>query len=337
MNNAVTTNEKNPFTGAGYDKSTSQGRMLRIADFMKHPNITTSIQNVIPNNERSKAFVASVLNEIRKSSTDSDKDLTVCTPDSIVNCCIDAANMGLAIDGRQHAHLIKRGANATLQIGYRGYLDRLGKHLKGFVPVVECVYKADAIIVGRKGDQAICEHTPANPFGTQNDTDVVGAYAYLSWMTGNKRVSVVTTIDRATINKIMAVAKTKSIWNAWFTEKVKVAVIRRACKMHFSALTDDLDRADNDNFDLALERDTSEETKGIAKRIGEGLSETVSAEEPRTVEPEVMPADGQTFTGSTVSDPENFEPDASMGGEVFDDPEFLEEVRQRELREGSQQ
>lgn len=217
---------------------------------------------------RGKEYAVSVLAEIKKSEG-SKNDLTRCTPDSIVFAMRDAAKLRLAIDGRQHVHLIKYGNQAVLQIGYRGYLSRLQEALPGFSAQVECVYKGDAIKVSRSGFLELVHHERGDPFGERSDADVIGVYAQLSYDAGSERVSHVVTMNRAEIDKIRACAKDQSFWNKWFTEKAKVACVRRAAKMHFSAVTHDLDAADNDNFDQAQNGAAAEKAANINERLAE--------------------------------------------------------------------
>ncbi len=76
-------------------------------------------------------------------------------------------------------------------------------------------------------------------------------------------------MNRAEIEKIKGCAKDKSFWDKWFTEKAKVACLRRACKMHFAAVTHDLDAADNDNFDQtsAAKEAAAEKADSINERL----------------------------------------------------------------------
>ena len=67
-------------------------------------------------------FASSVLAEVKKSEGAQYGDLTKCTPGSICQAMIDAANFRIAIDGRKLAHLESRwdsnlkGNVASLQI-----------------------------------------------------------------------------------------------------------------------------------------------------------------------------------------------------------------------------
>lgn len=224
--------------------------------------------------DRAKPYVASVLNEIRRSACDSKKDLTVCTPESIFIAVRDAAKLRLEIDGRQHAHLVKRGNKAILQIGYRGYLARLQDKLPGFTAHVECVYKGDEITVVQEGSRATVTHRQGDPFGARKDDDIIGVYAVIAYDAGTERVSYVTTMNRAEILKVQASAEMMAIWKAWFSEKAKVACIRRACKMHFSAITHDLDQADNANFELDIAAGR-EKAESINSRLSEEITDII--------------------------------------------------------------
>lgn len=269
----VSTRTKNPFTGEGYSLGSVVGRTARLRDYINHPDVIKNLRDVLTDEDDAKRFIASVFNEIRKSTSDTKKDLTNADPMSLVNTMVDAATLKLALDGRQHAHIVVRGGKAQLQIGYRGYLARLSEKLSGFAPTVACVYKGDEFKSGRKGSMAWFEHTNSDPFqeNGKRDDDIIGAYAYLEWVgSDGQRVSVLETIDRKVINKIMGKAQSKAIWDEWFSEKVKVAAVRRACKMHFAAVTHDLDEKDNEHFDLRREAVT-EHTASLGQRIGEGM------------------------------------------------------------------
>jgi phage RecT family recombinase len=215
---------------------------------------TVKSLNRILGSERGKGYAESVLAEIKKSEGGKN-DLTKCNYESVIFCMRDAAKLRLGIDGRQHAHLIarwnkeKKEHECCLQIGYRGYLARLQESLPGFSAQVECVYKGEKCAIRRNGFLELVEHERLDAFGDRKDADIVGVYAQLSYDAGTERVSHVVAMNRAEIDKIRGKAQNDSFWSSWFSEKAKVACIRRACKMHFSAVTHDLDAADNDNYD----------------------------------------------------------------------------------------
>lgn len=217
---------------------------------------TVKSLNRILGNRSGIEYALSVYAEIAKSQG-TKNDLTKCTTDSTIMCMRSAAALRLSIDARQHIHLIARWskeASATvccLQIGFRGYLARLQEMLPGFSAQVECVYKGESVSVKRDGFIETISHERLDPFGQRNDADIIGVYAQISYDAGTARVSHVVTMNRVEIDKIRDIAKDQTFWNKWFAEKAKVACLRRACKLHFAAVTHDLDAADNDNYDQA--------------------------------------------------------------------------------------
>ncbi|WP_189521165.1 RecT family recombinase [Mesorhizobium sp. M1B.F.Ca.ET.045.04.1.1] len=217
---------------------------------------------------RGREYAISVLDQVRRS-IGGKNDLTKCNPESIVACMRSAAALRLSIDHRQHVHIINYGGVATLQIGYRGYLARLQESLPGFAAQVECVYKGEPVTVKRDGFLETVVHERKDCFGNRSDTDIIGVYAQISYDAGTARVSHVITMNRAEVDKVRGCAKDSSFWNKWYTEKAKVACLRRACKMHFAAVTHDLDAADNDNYDGSAAR---EEGNAKADSINERLS-----------------------------------------------------------------
>ncbi|MEZ5781178.1 MAG: recombinase RecT [Rhizobiaceae bacterium] len=232
---------------------------------------TVKSLNRILGKGRGLEYAVSVLDQVRRS-IDTKNDLTKCNPDSIVACMRSAAAMRLSIDGRQHVHLISYAGVATLQIGYRGYLARLQESLPGFAAQVECVYKGEKVSVRRDGFLELVQHERLDCFGDRRDVDIVGVYAQVSYDAGTERVSHVVTMNRVEVDKVRKCAKDQSIWNMWFTEKAKVACLRRACKMHFAAVTHDLDAADNDNYDGSAARESAEsKADSINERLGGGM------------------------------------------------------------------
>ena len=234
--------------------------------------------NTILGKGRGKEYAVSVLAEVKRS-IGTKNDLTRCTPESIIMSMRNAAAMRLAIDGRQHVHLINYGGTATLQIGYRGYLARLQEALPGFAAQVECVYRGDTISVRRNGLMELVTHERTEPFGERKDADVIGVYAQISFDAGTERVSHVVTMNRAEIDKVRGCAKDTSFWNKWFTEKAKVACLRRACKMHFASVTHDLDAADNDNFDGSAATEAAQDKAA-------NINERLNAQEMKVVSDE---------------------------------------------------
>ena len=98
-----------------------------ISDTLRSPQTLRRVALAIGETDeaqtQSKRYAASVLAELEKMALDPKKSQILnCSAQSIAQTMIDAAKFRLMIDGRQHAHIVQYGANATLQLGYRAYL-----------------------------------------------------------------------------------------------------------------------------------------------------------------------------------------------------------------------
>lgn len=197
-----------------------------------------------------KKYCASVLAEVEKSYGGKN-DLTTCSPDSIVKCMIDAARFRIMIDGRQHAHLIKYGNQAQLQLGYRGYIAKICEHFDSADITVFPVFKGDTLdIKGQDGFESY-DYSRGKPF--PKDEDFEGVCAALYYKKGGREFQKVITMSSDEIGKVRAVAKQDFIWKGWFLEKAKVAAIKRLCKTQFAGINEiqNMISYDNqNNFDM---------------------------------------------------------------------------------------
>tara|TARA_R110000868_G_scaffold32402_4_gene117888 strand:- start:4469 stop:5365 length:897 start_codon:yes stop_codon:yes gene_type:complete len=206
-------------------------------------------------------YVISVLNEIKKTIGDDKKDLSKCAPTSIESAIKQACDLQLEIDGRQHCHLIKYGLTATLQIGYRGFIYAIKRAYLDANIDCKLVYKGDVFTIRSEGDATTFSLEVKDAFN-RSQADVVGGYCHISYTVGNRLVSFCETMSLADINKIKEKAKQDFIWKEWFEEKAKVAIIRRACKIHFSGIQqiEQITEFDNQNYDLEGVVETEIET-----------------------------------------------------------------------------
>ena len=212
---------------------------------IKNNLLASPLLDVLGKNK--ERYIVSVLSEINKTAGDSYKDLTRCSLSSITTAVKAACDLNLEIDSRQHCHLVKFGSNAVLQVGYRGYI----YSIKRFYPDanIDCqlVYDGDQFTIEKEGDTTTYKLEVANPF--EKKDKIMGGFCHISYTLGNRLVSFCETVGIDEINKIKAVAKTATIWNQWFEEKAKVAIIKRACKIHFSGITEISQITDFDNED----------------------------------------------------------------------------------------
>jgi recombinational DNA repair protein RecT len=224
-------------------------------------------------------YILSVLNEIKKTQGgDTAKDLTTCTPESIVRAVKTACDLNLEIDSRQHCHLVKHNKNigtdkapnwiseASLWIGYRGFIYSIKRVIQDANIDVQMVYKDDEFKVVKEGDKTSYTLVRNNPFG--NKTDIVGGFCYISYTINGRLVSFCETVSLVEINKIKGKAKTQTIWDSWFEEKAKAAIIKRACKVHFSGLQEIANIAEFDNQEYEMKDVSPEEQEYITQEQG---------------------------------------------------------------------
>jgi recombination protein RecT len=229
--------------------------------------IETTLLEKLPQfyNGDANKYIKSVLLEIKKSESDPKKDLSVCTPLSILTAVKQAIDLGLEIDSRQHCHLVKYGTNVNLQVGYRGFIFAIKRAFPDANIVVNLVKEGDIFSIKKDGDIEEFTHTIKDPFAGQDK--IIGGYCYISFTLGNRKIAKIETVSKAEIVKIRKSAKQDFIWEGWFEEKAKVAIIRRGCKVIFAGLNneqiDNLVNKDNENFDL------NQETKSEPKVIND--------------------------------------------------------------------
>jgi recombinational DNA repair protein RecT len=233
-------------------------------------------------------YAASVLAEIEKSAGDKNKDLTVCRPDTIAQTMIDAARFRMMIDGRQHAHIVKYGNSATLQIGYRGYLAKIKEHYPDADFTVEPIWQGDVLKINDDNGYQTYTLDKASAF---NDdlTKLQGILAVISYSMGDRKIQKITTMSAKEIEKVKGAAKTKYVWDAWYIEKAKAAAIKRAAKIHFAAIQGMQEIIQYDNArHFNVERPAHEVRAGsIIENLNKSLA-GAEATEPPTLEGELV-------------------------------------------------
>ena len=110
---------------------------------------------------------------------------------------------------------------------------------------VQIVYDWDEFDFAKENWKVNYKHKISNTF-TRNESDIIGAYAIIK----NKRWEFLTTLNLEEINKHRKVAKTDYIWKAWFTEMVLKTIFKKAVKVHFSDIFQEIETIDNENSDV---------------------------------------------------------------------------------------
>lgn len=236
--------------------------------------------------QKAYSFIASVLAEIEKSTLDDKKDLTTCEPMSLVQCAIDAAQMEIAIDARQHGHIVKELGRAVLRVGFRGYVSKITEHYPDADITAELVWEGDVLEIKSEDGFDHYMHERNSPW--QGDpAKLVGAYVVMSYTKGERKFQHVTTMSNDDVKRIRGKAKFDGVWKEWFTEKVKVAAVKRASKITFAGVTglQQLIRYDNAKNFQPLKALDAPKAGSIVDNINAGLTQNA---EPETVQPPVV-------------------------------------------------
>lgn len=229
-------------------------------------------------------YINSVLLEIAKSKSDPKKDLSSCSPTSILQAVKQAVDLGLEIDSRQHCHLVKYGNSVQLQVGYRGFIYAIKRTYPDANIVVNLVKEGDTFTIKKGGDIEEYQHIYGNPFAGQDK--IIGGYCYISFTLGGRKIAKVEAVSKEEINKIKGSAKQDFIWKAWFEEKAKVAIIRRGCKVIFAGLNNELldNLINRDNQDYDLNQEVKQEPKIINDLPKVDFEETINVVDELTEE-----------------------------------------------------
>jgi recombination protein RecT len=157
--------------------------------------------------------------------------LQACVPASIQESVINVASVGLTLNPSYgYAYLVpenvKVGDNrynvCQLRISFKGLM-KIATDSGGIKWVRAEIVKANDDFTYR-GPFEKPEHN-MTPFGDRGAT--VGVYCVAKTGDGDYLTDI---MDLAEINKCKAAAKTKYVWDAWFEEMAKKAIIKRSSK-----------------------------------------------------------------------------------------------------------
>jgi recombination protein RecT len=192
-----------------------------------------TLGNALPPHISPDTFMSIALTAIQRKA-----DLMRCTPQSLWNACIDAANLGLLPDGVEGAIAPygqniegKRVAeNATFMPMVGGY--RKKAYEGGLVAKWEVnIVRARDVFNFRLGDDPFIDHTPY--WGAEDPGEVIGAYSIATLKDGSVLRDVMTIWE---LNKIRA--KSKALANGPWSDPAFVPEMHRKtmARRHFKQL-----------------------------------------------------------------------------------------------------
>jgi phage RecT family recombinase len=151
----------------------------------------------------------------------------------------------------------------------RGIVNRIMRSGKIKLFYAEVVYENETFRI----DQTHGDRRPTHDFDPMRrgaDKDIVGAYSVAVYDDGTTDCEP---MPRAEIEKVKASAKTKNVWDGWYSEKAKVAVMKRHSK-RLPLSAEDMDfilNRDETDFDQSP-RDVTPEEKLVRPNLAQRLA-----------------------------------------------------------------
>ena len=237
--------------------------------------------------------------------------LLECTPQSIMRCLMDAAQLKIQPGGVMgRGYLVPRwnkktgGNEACFDPGWRGLVDIARRSGQIQSISAHVVYHNDEFRCEYGTDESI-KHVPCL------DADpgpIIGAYAVAKFKDGSTQVEILSKRD---LDKIQAVSQSKTgPWGDWEDEMSRKSAVRRLCK--YLPFSDEMDRAIEASDRATGTADFTIDTQG--EDVQEPVQEAKALAEPaRTISlaEQLAAAKAQEETASrpiSNSEPEEREP-----------------------------
>ena len=134
--------------------------------------------------------------------------------------------------------------SVILNYNYQAYKNKLLNIYPETLFDVQNVYEGDVFSFKKESGKVLYSHEITNPFN--ENKKIIGCYCIIK----NSRGEFIETLNMTDIAKMKAVAKTDTIWKQWESEMILKSVIKRACKRHFKDLVVNIEKTDNENYDL---------------------------------------------------------------------------------------
>jgi hypothetical protein len=167
---------------------------------------------------------------------------------------------GLYFDGI-HITINKQG----IQYDYIAYKNKMLLAYPESKIDIQLVYKGDDFKVAKETGKIIYSHSIGNPFDRKIE-DIIGGYCIIE----NKRGEFITLLSKEEFDKHKEIARTKYIWNQWYSEMSFKTLFKKAIKIHFSDIYENIEKEDNKNYDLEnIETPIIDEMDKYRKEIDE--------------------------------------------------------------------
>lgn len=118
---------------------------------------------------------------------------------------------------------------------------------------INLVYKDDKFNFKKESGKVIYTHEFANPFDKE-EKNITGWYCIIK----NKRGEFITLLSEVDFQTHKNVATTKNIWNTWYAEMRLKTLFRKAIKVHYDDIFEQMEVEDNKEYDLKGDKNKSE-------------------------------------------------------------------------------
>lgn len=251
-----------------------------------------SIAQLIPKHLSADRLMKVALNCVGKTP-----QLQQCTPVSLLQCVITAAELGLEPGGALgHAYLVPYGQVATLIIGYRGLI-QLMRNTRQLASIRAVVVHEKDVFKMREGIEQTIKH---EPFLDGDAGQLKYVYCVAKLKDGSVQIEVMT---RAQVEGIRARSKSgkNGPWVSDYEEMAKKTVVRRLAK--YMPMSAELEKAfEMDNADYVDGEVVGGEAQAVGAPIAAELAATKAKRKLGIVDVPEIPADAPT-DAEVVSDP----------------------------------
>lgn len=277
MSNAPTTTTQPQ--GAIQKGSSNQMNIKRAIEVAR-----PSLAEVCPKHVDLDRLIKVILFAVNKNPT-----LAGCTPTSIVQCAMGAAELGLDLGGSLgQAYMVPYKNTAQFIIGYRGFI-HLARQSGTIASIAShVVYRGDKLSVNFAEEHIL--HEPDLDAEDMADSDIVAVYAIARFKDGSRQVEVMTRRQVDAIRR-RSKASDNGPWKTDYAEMARKTVIRRLCK--YLPLSPELAKAieidDAATFDVQAEETTPTTDDAPQPSRGKAIADKIKAKHLR-VAPEVAPS-----------------------------------------------
>lgn len=151
------------------------------------------------------------------------------------------AATGLWLDGDMVTLQYK--GKLMVSFDYQAYKNLVLMRYRDTIFDMQIVRKPDIFSFKKESGKVIYSHEMVSPF---EETEIIGAYCIIK----NRKGEFIETMSREEIEKCRKVAKTDYIWKTWYSRMCLKSVIKRSCSAHFKDVVVNVEKMDNENYDL---------------------------------------------------------------------------------------